>query len=146
MQLRTAAAYATINWPQWFFSSASWYTLVILPDLRSNSTSTVDQSASHSLQERIMRKRVEGREERETTTQKIKNWKLSHGSPVTIFSSHVYADSSMTTTRRQRKGQYQDSNGSEAGEWHTGSDRPRQSAVWRCSRTSRSTQSSGRLD
>ena len=70
-------------------------------------------------QERIMRKRAEGREERETTTQKIKNWKLSHGSPVTIFSSHVYGDSRMTTTRRQRKGQYQDSNGSEAGEWHT---------------------------
>ena len=63
-----------------------------------------------------MRKRAEGREERETTTQKIKNWKLSHGSPVTIFSSHVYGDSRMTTTRRQRKGQYQDSNGSEAGE------------------------------
>ena len=34
-----------------------------------------------------MRKRAEGREERETTTKKRK---LSHGSPVTIFSSHVY--------------------------------------------------------
>ena len=62
-----------------------------------------------------MRKRPEGREEREMTTQ-IKKLKLSHGSPVTNFSSHVYADSRMTTTRRQRKGQYQDSNGSEVGE------------------------------
>ena len=49
------------------------------------------------------------------TTQKIKNGKISHGSLVTIFSSHVYGDSRMTTTRKQRKGQYQDFNGSEAG-------------------------------
>ena len=42
--------------------------------------SLIANSCSFNLhQERIMRKRAEGREERETTTQKIKNWKLSHG-------------------------------------------------------------------
>ena len=50
-----------------------------------------------------------------TKDEKLKRF---HSSPVTIFSSHVYG------LLEDRKGQYQDSNGSEAGVWHTGSERP----------------------
>ena len=57
---------------------------------------------------------VERRRKGNTTMQKIK---LSHASPITNFSSHVYGDFTMKDDYvKTEKSQYQDSNGSEAGE------------------------------
>jgi len=53
--------------------------------------------------------RAEGNQERATTTQKIKIWKHSHGSPVTIFS--LYAE----TSQKDEK-EYQDTFCGEAEE------------------------------